>query len=145
MGENKFIYTIDKKKFTNIRSYTDAISAQSEARKNFHTCPIIMERKKKLEGLVRECQSNSALRHHFRTSFQNRKVEFYRKIIYDILEEKTDIEKQICEITKDILFIYSEKKSELEYLDDLVNDIEARISHEEEMRESMIEDCRGCD
>lgn len=145
MGDDKFVYTPDKDKFKNIRSYTDALSAESEARRNFHTCPIIMERKKKLEGLVRECPSNSALRHHFRTNYRNRKVEFYRKIIYEILEENSDIEKQICEVTKDILFIYSEKKKELEYLEYLSNDIEARISHEEEMRESMIEYFRGCD
>ena len=59
--------------------------------------------------------------------------------------EDSEIESQICELTKDILFIYSQKKEELEYLDYLSNDFEARESHEQEYRESMIEQFRGCD
>ena len=73
-------------------------------------------------------------------------MNFYQKIVYEILkEERNDMEKMICEITKDILFIYDKKKEEMEYLDWQINSTEAEISHREEMRESMMEDCRNCD
>jgi hypothetical protein len=99
-----------------------------------------MRRKRKLEKLVRSYIGSKSLTEHFNIDYKNRKESFYRKIIYDILkDEENEREKEICEITKDILFIYSKKKEELEYIDYLSNHLEAEESHREEMRESMIE------
>ena len=108
-----------------------------------------MTRKKKMEKLVRRCE-NQKLKKHFKTPFPKRKVPFYRTVIYDIYKQDqnvptTEVENEIIELTKDILFIYSKKREEREYLEDLVNSIEAEISHREEMRESEIEYWRGCD
>ena len=139
------IYSTDWAKYRRISSYTDCLKAESDAKKTFHTCPPLMKRKKQLEGLVRQCKTNRQLQNHFRTDFRNRKVDFYRKIIYEIVKEDSEIEKQICDLTRDILFIYSEKQEELKYLDWVSNDFESRESHEQEYRESMIEQFRGCD
>ena len=54
-------------------------------------------------------------------------------------------QKHTRNITKDILFIYSKKREEQEYIDHLSNHLEAEESHRQEMRESMIDDWRGCD
>jgi hypothetical protein len=143
--EQEPIYSTDWTKYKKIRCLIDCLIVESDAKKNFHTCPFLMEIKKKLERLVRKCRTNSELYHHFRTDFRNRKVDFYQKILYLIIKDNSEIESQVCELTKDILFIYSKKKEELEYLDYLSNDFEARESHEQEYRESLIEQFRGCD
>ena len=145
MVEQTPIYSTNWAKYKNIRCFSDCLKVESEAKQTFHTCPFLMERKKKLEGLARKCKTNRELCHHFKTKFRYRKVDFYQKILDFIVKEDSEIESQICELTKDILFIYSQKKEELEYLDYLSNDFEARESHEQEYRESMIEQFRGCD
>ena len=104
-----------------------------------------MTRKKELEHLVRSYRENKNLRQHFRTIYNFRKEDFYRKIVYHLVDETKDMEKKISNLAEDILFIYSKKEEEREYLSYLSNHLEAEISHREEMRESMMEDFRGCD
>ena len=105
-----------------------------------------MGKKKQLESMVRSYKGSVVLTRHFKTDYKKRKVNFYREIIFGIfLKEENEKEKEICNLVKDILFIYSKKSEELEYVSDLANDLEAEISHREEMRESMIEQFRGCD
>ena len=142
--ETEPIYQTDYSKYKRI-SYSVCCFLEGEFRRNFHTCPPLMERKRKLEKMVRRYRNSNLLTEHLKTDYKNRKESFYRKIIYDILKEENEREKEVCEITKDILFIYSKKKEELEYIDYLSNHLEAEESHREEMRESMIEDWRGCD
>jgi hypothetical protein len=137
--ETEPIYKTRWEKYTNI-NYQKCCSLEMDFRRTFHTCPSIMRRKRKLEKLVRSYIGSKSLTEHFNIDYKNRKESFYRKIIYDILkDEENEREKEICEITKDILFIYSKKKEELEYIDYLSNHLEAEESHREEMRESMIE------
>lgn len=138
------IYKTDYSKYNRI-SFSRCLSLESEFRRNFHTCPPLMEKKRQLEYLVRRYKDSRELSEHFKTDYKNRKIEFYRKIIYEILIEENQKEKDICNITKDILFIYSKKKEEQEYIDYLSNHLEAEESHRQEMLESMIDDWRGCD
>ena len=109
------------------------------------TDPILLEQKKKLEGLVRHYHSNTVLTKHFRTPYKFRKVDFYRKVLYEILKEEDEQAKEILEKIKDILFIYSKKQEEKEYLDYLLNHLEAEESHRQEQFESMVEEFRYCD
>lgn len=139
------IYKINYSKYKRI-DYGECCYLEGELRRTFHTCHPLMERKKQLEQMVRNYKGCIILKNHFRMDFKKRKEDFYRRIIYEILNEpKNSVEHEIYEITKDILFIYSKKKEELEYIEWLSNDLEAELSHREEMRESMIEDFRGCD
>ena len=128
-----------------LRTLSDCISAERKIRRHFHTCPNLLEKKKQLEDLVRECRTNVVLRRHFKTNFRKRKVDFYRKIIYEIVTGTSELETRICELTKDILFIYSEKQGALESLDWVANDMEAHMEDAESQREFMIEYFRGCD
>jgi hypothetical protein len=142
------IYSTDWGKYKNC-SFDKAILLESGFKSSYHTCEPLMTRKKKLEKLVRRCDSQ-LLKKHFKTPFPKRKVPFYRTVIYDIYKEDeniptTEVENEIIELTKDILFIYSKKREEREYLEDLLNSIEAEIAHREEMREWEIEYWRGCD
>lgn len=138
------IYKIDYTKYNKI-NYSSCCSIEIFLRKTFHNCPPLMERKKKLEQMVRSYKGSVPLTRHFKTEYKKRKVNFYREIIFGILKEENEKEKEICNLVKDILFIYSKKKEELEYIEWKSNDLEAELSHREEMRESMIEDFRGCD
>ncbi len=138
------IYKTDYSKYNRI-NYQRCCFLESDFRRSFHTCPPLMERKKQLEYLVRRYRESRELSEHFKTDYKNRKIEFYRKIIYEILKEENKKEKEICNIVKDILFIYSKKREEQEYIEHLSNHLEAEESHREEMRESMIEQFRGCD
>lgn len=142
------IYSIDWTKYKNC-PFDKALFLESSLLSSYHTCDALMSRKRQLEKLVRRCD-NRLLRKHFKTPFPKRKVPFYRTVIYDIYKgdqnvQTTELENQIIELTKEILFIYSKKREEREYLDDLMNSIEAEIAHEEEMREWEIEYWRGCD
>lgn len=139
------IYEIDWKKYRNL-SFDKALFHYSEFRKNLHTCPAMMERKKQLELLVKE-SNNKDLKRHFKTSFRKRKRSFYQKVVYEILteEELTDLETKALELTKDILYIYSVKQEEGEALNDTVEHLTAMVDHEQEMRESMIDSWRGMD
>ena len=142
------IYSIDWQKYKNL-NFDKALFLKSSLHSSYHTCDALMTRKKKLEKLVKRCD-NQLLKKHFKTPFQKRKVPFYRAVIYDIYKEDqnlqtTELENQIIELTKDILFIYSKKREEKEYLNDLLNSIEAEIDHQEQMREWEIEYWRGCD
>lgn len=142
------IYSINWEKYKNC-NFAKAISFESSFKSEYHTCDALMTRKQQLEKLVKRCD-NQRLKKHFKTPFTKRKVPFYRTVIYDIYKQDqnfqtTELENQIIELTKDILFIYSKKREEREYLDDLINSIEAEIAHREEMRESEIEYWRGCD
>ena len=85
------------------------------------------------------------IKKHFKTQFNLRKQNFYRKVVHELVDETNENEREISELCKDILFIYSKKEEEMEYLDYLSNHLEAEESHRQEMRESMIEDFRGCD
>lgn len=118
---------------------------EGELKRTFHTCPSLMERKKQLEKLVRQCKSNRDLTRHFRTDFKKRKEDFYRRIIYDIVSEDSDLEKQICDITKDILYIYSEKQTERESLEHMLNDADMALDQAEQEREWLIESFRDSD
>ena len=138
------IYKVDYSKYRRM-DYAGCCYRESELKKTFHNCPVIMERKKTLEKKVRSYKDSIKLRKHFRTDFKERKENFYSTIIHDILKESNEREIEICNIVKDILFIYSKKKEELEYVDDLSNNLEWEIARREEERESMIEQFRGCD
>ena len=116
------IYSTNWEKYKNC-NFEKAISLESSFKSEYHTCDALMTRKQQLERLVKRCD-NQRLKKHFQT---------------------TELENQIIELTKDILFIYSKKREEREYLDDLINSIEAEIAHREEMREWEIEYWRGCD
>ena len=153
MTERSDLYVIPWEKYTSRRKqglepfYSYLSDSERHLRRTFHTCPVIMAKKKELEKLVHNGNGQPKdLILHFKTPYKERKVNFYQKIVYEILkEERNDMEKMICEITKDILFIYDKKKEEMEYLDWQVNSTEAEISHREEMRESMMDDFRNCD
>lgn len=144
--EQKPIYETDWGKYKNVKDYSKICRLEGEFRRTYHTCPSLMERKKLLEKCIRKDRSNPLLTEHFRTPYKYRKEDFYRKIIYEILkEETTEMEIKIINLVKDILFIYSKKHEEAEYIDYYSNHLEAELSHREEMRESMMEDFRGCD
>ena len=140
------IYKTDYSKYNKV-DYSKCCFFEGELKRTFHNCPPLMEKKRQLEQMVRRYKGSVPLTRHFKTEFKKRKINFYREIIYEIFlnEDENEKEKEICNLVKDILFIYSKKKEELEYVEWLLNDLEARISHEEEMRESMMEDFRGCD
>lgn len=140
----KPIYETDYSKYKRV-DYEKCCFLEGELKRTFHTCPALMEKKRQLEQIVRRYKGSKQLTEHFKTEYRKRKEDFYRKIIYEILKEDNDTEKEICNLVKDILFIYSEKKEELEYVNWLANDLEAAISHAEEQREYMIEYFRGCD
>lgn len=95
--------------------------------------------------MVRGYRSNPVLTQHFRTPYKFRKVDFYRKVLYEILKEEDEQAKEILEKIKDILFIYSKKEEEKEYLDYLLNHLEAEESHRQEQFEDMVEQFRNCD
>lgn len=135
------IYTTNWKKYEKA-DLPKLYFLQSELNKTFHTCPSLMEKKKQLEQLVRQCKSNKDLTRHFRTDFKKRKEDFYRRIIYDIVSEDNDLEKQICEITKDILYIYSEKQNERMNLEYMIDDADMALDQAEQYRESVIESFR---
>lgn len=138
------IYKINWDKYRNA-GFSKVCGIESDLKKTYHNCHNLMERKKKLETMVRSYNGSFELTKHFKTDYKKRKQFFYRKIIDEILKEKNEEEKEIYKLIKDILFIYSKKREELEYVLDLVNSMEAEISHREEMRESMMEDFRGCE
>lgn len=138
------IYEVDYSQYKRM-DYAGCCHRQSELKRTFHNCAKIMEKKKILEKKVRSYKDSIKLRKHFKIEFRNRKENFYSTIIHDILKESNEREIEICNIVKDILFMYSKKKEELEYVDDLSNHLECEISRREEERESMIEYFRGCD
>lgn len=138
------IYEIDWQKYKNC-TYSKCCSIESNFLKTYHTCPSLLERKKKLEKLARAYKGSKALKNHFQIEYRKRKEDFYQKIIYEILSPENDETHEICDLTKDILFIYSKKREEKDYLDYFSNHLEAEYSHREEERESMIEDWRNCD
>lgn len=142
------MYHTDFTKYHGI-SFTVALDLLNEFKKQYHTCPSLMEKKKNLEKVVRRYNSLT-LKNFFKTPFRERKTNFYREVITIITKDRnsevlSETEKQILKLVQDILFIYSQKRNEGNYLDDLINDISARQNHEEEMRESFMEDFRGCD
>ena len=138
------IYKTDYSKYKSI-DYAKSCFLEGELKRTYHTCPPLMEKKRSLEKMVRRYKGSIPLTEHFKTEYRKRKEDFYRKIIYEILKEENEKEIEICNLVKDILFIYSEKKEELEYVYWLSNDLEAQLSHREEEREFMMEYFRGCD
>lgn len=138
------IYETDYSKYKKI-DYAKSCFLEGQLKRTFHNCPPLMEKKRQLEQMVRRYKGSEQLTKHFKTEYKKRKEDFYRRIIYEILKEENEKETEICNLVKDILFIYSKKKEELEYIEWLSNDLEAEMSHREEMRESMMEDFRGCD
>ena len=138
------IYKTDYSKYKKI-DYAKCCSMEGDLKRTFHNCPPLMEKKRQLEQMVRRYKGSEPLTKHFKTEYKKRKQNFYREIIYEILKEENEQETEICNLVKDILFIYSKKKEELEYIEWLSNDLESELSHREEMRESMMEDFRGCD
>ena len=142
------MYKVDWTKYKNI-SFDKALILSKELKIQYHNCPFLLEKKKKLEKVVKQSR-NIQLKDYFKTTrYSLRKRPFYQRIIDDFFQgenmEMTELEKTLCELVKDILYTYSEKKGEMEYLEDLINDIAARHDHQEEMRESFMEDWRGCD
>jgi hypothetical protein len=145
MEDTKPIYASDYTKYKNV-SFSAVCKIESEFKKTYHTCPSLMEKKKILEKYVRKLKTNEKLTRHFKILYKNRKESFYQNIVdNNLVQEDTEIGKIILNLVKDILFIYSKKKEEAEYIEYFVNHLEAEISHREEMMESMIEDFRGCD
>ena len=69
-----------------LKSFEQLLSQRTELIRQYHTCPLLLVKKKRLEKLVRKSK-NQNLKRHFKTPFRLRKVEFYRKIIYDIFKE----------------------------------------------------------
>lgn len=138
------IYKTDYSKYKRI-DFASCCFFEGELKRTFHNCPALMEKKRQLEQLVRRYKGSVELTKHFKIEYRKRKVKFYQDIIYDIVKEENEKEIEICNLVKDILFIYSKKKEELEYVLDLANHLEAEISHREEERESMMEYFRGCD
>ncbi len=141
--ESEPLYDITGK-YRWVKSYDQCIGLDTKLLRTFHTCPKLLEIKRNLEHIVRHYRGNVKLTNHFKTPYQKRKVNFYRVILHDLLNEEIDTEKQIGEFVKDILFIYSKKKEELEIINDLSNHYEAEEAHREEMRESIIAEWR-CD
>lgn len=139
----EFDYEIDWNKYKGI-SYSQCIPIVKELIKSFHTCPILMEKKKRLEKLVRYCRGNQKLKHYFKIEYCKRKVNFYQNILSKT-ELYSDTYREIFLLTTSILDIYYKKSKELEYVSDVSNNLEAEQSHREEMRESFMEDFRGCD
>lgn len=142
------MYKVDWTRYTNI-SFDKALTLSKDLKIQYHNCPFLLRKKKELERVVKRT-GNRQLKDYFKTTPYNlRKRPFYQRALYDFFQlenmELTELERRACEFIKDILYIYSEKKREIEYLEDLINDIAARRNHEEEMRESFMEDCRGCD
>ena len=90
-------------------------------------------KKKALEEVARHVPE---LKKHFRIKYSNRKQNFYKKIL-SIVKDEND---EIYNLVKDILFIYSKKKEELDYIVELSNNLEAYEAHREEMRESCMSD-----
>lgn len=137
-------YTINWKKYDRV-SLGKCYDIDWEFRRTFHTCPIIMDKKKELEKLVRRCSFNNDLREHFKTDYRNRKEGFYQRILTDNLLGQSRLELQIQDLVKDIIFIYSKKTEELEYLTWKINDLDAELEQQELRKESMIEQFRECD
>lgn len=125
-------FTIDYSQYKNI-NYSKCAKFDTLLRKTFHTCPVLMEKKKALEEAARHVPE---LKKHFRIKYSNRKQNFYKKIL-SIVKDEND---EIYNLVKDILFIYSKKKEELDYIVELSNNLEAYESHREEMRESCMSD-----
>ena len=128
-------FSIDWKQYRNM-NYSKSLEVESMLKKSFHTCPVLMEKKMALEQAVRGVPT---LKKHFKTKYSNRKQNFYIKILSIVNDD------EICKLVQEILFIYSKKRQELEYVVELSNNLEAYESHQEEMRESLMEDFRGCD
>ena len=87
-----------------------------------------------------QSKNNSVLKKHFKTAFRKRKVSFYRTILYDILKDPVnDEQKEMVELTKDILYIYSKKNEEKDYLEWLIDDCDARLEEMERSRQNSID------
>ena len=144
------IYEINFAKYN--ASFDKLLVLEGDFLRDFHTCPALMTRKKRLEKVVKKSK-NTILKRHFKMAFHKRKKVFYERVIFDIFKQGeyvenrqlSDLENEICELTKDILFIYSKKEEEKELLHDLVDRWTAEIDHQQEQREAMIEEWRGCD
>ena len=144
------IYEVNFKKYNT--SFDKLLALEGDFLRTFHTCPVIMTRKKQLEKVVQKSK-NTILKRHFKRAFHKRKKDFYERVIFDIFKEGeyienrqlSDLENEACQLTKDILFIYSKKEEERQYLHDLLEHYAAVIDHEQECRESMVEEWRGCD
>lgn len=123
------LYNIDWKKYANVNSLDKCYSLQSDFFKTYHSCPDLLIKKKQLEAVAkRQSKQNSVVKKHFKTAFRKRKVSFYQTILYDILKDATnDEEKEMVELTKDILYIYSKKNEERHYLEWLINDWDATL------------------
>ena len=126
--------------------YYSLLCLQTEFLNKYHNCQTFMERKKKLEILVKE-SNHPVLLDHFTRLYRHRKRSFYEKINHEILnkkkcEELTDLEKRIMDVTKEILFIYSKKQEEKEYLRRLVDDYTAFLDRRQDQMESFVEDYR---
>jgi len=126
--------------------YYSLLCLQTELLNTYHNCQTFMERKKKLEKLVKE-SNHPVLLNHFKKKFRYRKRSFYEKIIYQILNKKkwgemTELEKIIMDVTKEILFIYSKKQEEKEYLRRLVDDYTVILDQRQDQMESFVEDYR---
>ena len=138
------LYEINWDKYNKLKNYSECCSAFNEFYKKYHNCNDIMLHKKQLEQLVRKYKNNHLLKSHFMTTFKKRKEWFYQKIIYEILWNTTnEQEKEIIEKTKDILFIYSKKREEKDYLECVLNEFEFELSKQESDREYLIEQFRN--
>lgn len=125
------IFSIDYNQYKNI-NYSKCADFEILLRKTFHTCPVLLEKKKALEKAVR---NSPKLKKHFRRKYCDRKENFYKNVL-SIIKDDND---EIYDLVQDILFIYSKKKEELEYVIELSNNLEAYEAHREEMRESCMD------
>ena len=124
------VYTFDWRKYRGI-SLFECSRFQTELKRTFHNCPYLMEKKEELERLVRNSSHCEGLKKHFKMDYRNRKDTFYKKIL-DIAKEPYNIKEEILKLTRDILFIYSEKQKELNYLDELSEKLYSELSSYEE-------------
>jgi len=135
------LYNIDWQKYSNVYCLQKCYSLRWDFFKTYHSCPDLLIKKKKLEKIAKhQSKNNSVLKKHFKTAFRKRKVSFYRTILYDILKDPVnDEQKEMVELTKDILYIYSKKNEEKDYLEWLIDDCDARLEEMERSRQNSID------
>ena len=133
------VYEIDYSKYRKI-SYIQASSMKDRFFKVYHNCTSLLPIKKRLENHARSCHHKPILKRYFKTEFRFRKYAFYQELLNKMLDSGHWRERTMQQIVKDILFIYSKKREEAEYLDWFCNHLEAEESYREEMREAMMWD-----
>ena len=138
---SKDLYPIDWEKYNKAKgSIYKCMNIQQNILRYFHTCEKMLEKKKQLEREV-DLVNHSLLSTYFQTPYCNRKRNFYRKLLYEILIEyfsssANEEINRISQLTKDILYIYDKKEEELELYSERIEYLE----DEREINESYRND-----